>query len=85
MLTGRSVVKVAEGGRIVIPLEVRQILGIKVGSELVMTVENDRATLTSTKASRRQARELVRSYSSKKGEKLSEKLLAERKAEARRE
>jgi AbrB family looped-hinge helix DNA binding protein len=80
----RTSVRVAEGGRIVIPAEVRERLGLEVGTELVMTVENDRATIMNAKAARRRARERVRRFIAP-AVSLSEELLAERKKESERE
>jgi AbrB family looped-hinge helix DNA binding protein len=80
----RTTLRVADGGRIVIPAEVRERLGLEVGADLVMTVEDDHATLINAKAARRRARQRVRRYVSP-GASLSEELMAERKKEARRE
>jgi AbrB family looped-hinge helix DNA binding protein len=82
--TLRASLRVAEGGRIVIPAEVRQRLGLEVGTELVVTVEDDHATLTSARASRRRAQERVRRFIPA-GISLSKELMAERKREAERE
>jgi len=80
----RTNLRVADGGRIVIPAEVRERLGMQVGSDLVMTVEDDHATLMNAKAARRRARQLVRRYI-KPGVSLSEELMAERKKDAENE
>jgi len=80
----RTTLRVAGGGRIVIPAEVRERLGMEVGADLVMTVEDDRATLMNAKAARRRARQRVREYVAP-GVSLSEELLADRKKEAGRE
>jgi len=80
----RMTLRVADGGRIVIPAEVRERLGLAVGAELVMTVEDDRATLVNAKAARRRARQRVRRYVAP-GADLSEELMAERKKDAERE
>ena len=80
----RSTLRVADGGRIVIPAEVRDRLGLEVGTELVMTVQDDHATLMSAKAARLKARRRVRRYI-RPGVSLSGELMAERKREARRE
>jgi AbrB family looped-hinge helix DNA binding protein len=82
--TTRTTLRVADGGRIVIPAEVRERLGLEVGADLVMTVEDDHATLMNAKAARHRARQRVRRYVAP-GASLSEELLAERKKEARRE
>jgi AbrB family looped-hinge helix DNA binding protein len=79
-----ATVRITEGGRIVIPAEVRQRLGLEVGTELVMTVEGDQATLTSAEASRRRAQERVRRFIPGNVS-LSEELMAERKREAERD
>ncbi len=80
----RTNLRVADGGRIVIPAEVRERLGMEVGSDLVMTVEDDHATIMNAKAARRRARQLVRRYI-KPGVSLSKQLMAERKKEAENE
>jgi AbrB family looped-hinge helix DNA binding protein len=80
----RTTIRVADGGRIVIPAEVRERLGMEVGADLILTVEKDHATLMNAKAARRKARERVRRYIAPSVS-LSKELMAERKAEARRE
>ena len=77
----QTTLRVADGGRIVIPAEVRERLGLEVGSDLVMTVEDDHATLMGAKAARRKARRRVRRYIPADAS-LSEELMAERKKEA---
>ena len=80
----RTTIRVADGGRIVIPADVRERLGMEVGADLVMTVGGDHVTLMNAKAARHRARQLVRRYV-KPGVSLSEELMAERKKEAARE
>jgi len=80
----RTTLRVAEGGRIVIPVDVRARLGMAVGTEVVLTVQGDHATLMNAAAARRQAQELVRRFLPRHAN-LSEELMAERKAESRRE
>jgi len=80
----RITLRVAEGGRIAIPAEVRERLGMEVGTELVLTLEGDHAKLMNAKAARRKAREKVRRYAPPNAS-LSKELMAERKAEARRQ
>jgi AbrB family looped-hinge helix DNA binding protein len=79
-----TTLKVADGGRIVIPADVRQRLGMEIGTDLVLTVEGDHATLMNAKAARRKARQRVRRYISPTTN-LSKELMAERKAQAERE
>jgi AbrB family looped-hinge helix DNA binding protein len=80
----RTTLRVAEGGRIVIPAAVRQRLGMKVGTEVVLTVEDGHAILMNAQSARRKAREMVRRYVPPDVS-LSEELMAERKADAQRE
>lgn len=82
--TLRATLRVADGGRIVIPAEFRQRLGLPIGADLVMTVEDDHATLMNAKAARRKARQRVRRYIAA-GASLSKELMAERRREAERE
>jgi AbrB family looped-hinge helix DNA binding protein len=79
-----TTLRVGEGGRIVIPAEVREELGMEVGAELVLTVREDHATLMNVRTARRRARARVRKYLPA-GSRLSEELLAERKREERHE
>jgi AbrB family looped-hinge helix DNA binding protein len=80
----RTTLRVADGGRIVIPAEVRERLGLEVGTEVVMTVQDDHATITSAKAARRRARQRVRACIPPEVS-LSQELMAERKQETQRE
>ncbi|MCE5279185.1 MAG: AbrB/MazE/SpoVT family DNA-binding domain-containing protein [Planctomycetaceae bacterium] len=80
----RTTLRVAAGGRIVIPAHVRHRLGLDIGSDLVLTVEDNHATLASAKAARHRARQRVRRYVGA-GASLSEELMAERKKEAARD
>jgi len=75
-------IRVAKGGRITIPAEVRKRLGLEVGTKVVLAVEGDHATIMSAKAARRRASQLVRRYV-KPGASLSEELMAERRKEGR--
>jgi AbrB family looped-hinge helix DNA binding protein len=80
----QATLRVADGGRIVIPAEVRQRLGMEVGTDLVLKVEDDHATLMNAKSARRKARERVRRHIGPRVS-LSKELMAQRKVEAKRE
>jgi len=80
----QTILHVADGGRIVIPAAVRDRLGLNIGSDIVMTIEDDHATLMNAKAARQRARQRVRRFIPA-GASLSDELMAERKKEARRE
>ncbi|MCL2646228.1 MAG: AbrB/MazE/SpoVT family DNA-binding domain-containing protein [Phycisphaerales bacterium] len=76
--------RIAEGGRIVIPANIRSQLKLEVGTEVVMTVKDGQAILMSKKEARRQACERMREFVRRHvpaGVSLSEELMAERKRE----
>lgn len=76
---------VSEGGRVVIPAELRAKLGIKVGDRLVWQDEGDRLVLTSRRAALRRAQALVAKYNNKPGVSMVDELIRERREEAARE
>ena len=80
----RTNIRIAEGGRIVIPTKVRRRLGLDIGDSLVLSVEDDRATIMNPRAARQRARQRVRRYV-KPGVNLGDELMAERKKESARE
>lgn len=80
----RAKTRVAQGGRVVIPASVRRQLGLVVGAEVVITVEDDHAVVANAKSARRRAKQLVRRMVPKEVS-LSNELMAERKREAGRE
>lgn len=78
----RTIIRVDQRGRIVIPASIRKSLGLDVGAKIFLSVEGDHATLMSAKTARRKACERVCRYIPPNVS-LSEELMAERKAEAR--
>jgi AbrB family looped-hinge helix DNA binding protein len=84
----QTTLRIAEGGRIVIPAEVRAKLGFDVGTDIVLSMEEDRATLMNARdaarAGRRRAQALVAKYIPP-GVSLSDELLKDRRAESARE
>ena len=82
--TFRTTIRIAEGGRIVIPAEVRAKLGFDVGTDIVLSMEEDRATLMTHKAAIKRAQARLAKYIPP-GISLSEELLADRREEAARE
>lgn len=76
--------RVNENGRVVIPAAFRRALGINVGDELILRVEDDELRITTLKRRLERAQRLVRKYI-KPGVSLSDELIAERRREARRE
>lgn len=76
--------KMSEGGRVVIPAEIRQSLGLKEGDAVLFELRDGEAVIT-TRASRiRRAQEIVRQYVPA-GTSLVDELIAERRQEAARD
>jgi AbrB family looped-hinge helix DNA binding protein len=72
--------KVAEGGRIVIPAEYRQALGLNVGDEVIVSLEGDELRIFTISQAIKRAQALVRRYIPE-GRSLSDELLTERRME----
>ncbi len=77
-------VKVSESGRLNLPAEVRRALGLKGAGHVVLTMENGIVSLCSMAQNLERMRALARPYAPK-DRFASEELIAERRAEARRE
>ena len=73
--------KIGPSGRVVIPASVRKELGIAVGDEVVLRVEDDELRIVTTERAIARAQALVRRYA-KGGDPLSQDLIAERRREA---
>jgi len=76
--------RVNENGRVVIPAAFRKVLGINVGDEVVLRIEDDELRISTLKQRLEQAQRLVRQHV-KPGTSLVDELLAERREAARRE
>ena len=74
--------KLAQGGRIVIPAEYRRALGLQVGDEVVLRLEDGELRISTLGQAIKQAQELVRRYIPE-GRSLVDELIAERRNEAR--
>lgn len=70
--------KLAEGGRIVIPAEYRQALGLQIGDEVILRLEDGEVRVFTPGQAIRRAQELVRRYIPE-GRSLSDELIAERR------
>jgi AbrB family looped-hinge helix DNA binding protein len=77
-------VQLAAGGRIVIPAEVRQLLRIQVGEELLLNLDEVGFRLTTSRQAIRQAQSLFAKMKGE-GESVVEELLRERRDEATKE
>lgn len=72
--------KLTEGGRIVIPAEYRQALGLQVGDEVILCLEDGEVRIFTPEQAIKHAQELVRRYIPE-GRSLSDELIAERRME----
>ena len=78
----KTLARLGEGGRLVIPAEYRKALGIEAGDELVLVLEEDGLRVTTPQEGIRRAKALVRSYIPE-GRRLSDELIEERRRESR--
>lgn len=76
--------RVNENGRVVIPASFRKRLGIHVGDEVVLQIQDDELRVTTLKRSIERAQRLVRKHV-KPGTSLVDELIAERREAARNE
>jgi AbrB family looped-hinge helix DNA binding protein len=76
--------RVNENGRVVIPASFRKALGINVGDEIVLRIEDDELRITTLKRRLERAQRLVRKHV-KPGSSLVDELVAERREAARNE
>ena len=76
--------KVGDGGWIVIPAEIRQLLGLKSGSSILLRVEDGELRLLTTGQAIARAQELARPYI-RPGISVVDELIAERRAENARD
>ena len=76
--------RVNENGRIVIPAQFRKALGIEVGDEIVLVIEDDELRITTLQRRLQKARERAKRYL-KPGTSLASELIAERRQAAKDE
>lgn len=76
--------RVTQGGRIVIPAEMRKQLGIEIGEKVNVSVENNSIRILTQKEAIRKAQELVRKFVPE-GVSLVDELIADRRKEAANE
>lgn len=77
-------VRVGPGGRIVIPANFRQALDIKEGDNLILRLKDGELRVTTVVAWIKRSQQIVRRHVPK-GTLLSDELIADRRAEAKRE
>jgi AbrB family looped-hinge helix DNA binding protein len=78
-------VRIAQGGRVVIPAEYRKALGVKVGDHVVIELRDDELRLRSRQAAIKKVQAMVRQYAPDESRSLADELIAERRQEAARE
>lgn len=76
--------KVTQGGRIVIPADIRKRLGIEIGENLNLELENDSLRITTRQAALRRIQESLTKLVPK-GVSLVDELIADRRREAENE
>jgi len=76
--------RVNENGRVVIPSSFRKALGIEIGDEVVLRVEDDELRITTQQRRIQRAQRRARQYV-KRGPSLVDELLAERREAAKHE
>ena len=76
--------RVNENGRVVIPAAFRKALGINIGDEVVLRMEDDELRITTLKRRVERAQRLVRKHV-KRGTSLVDELIAERREATRNE
>ena len=76
--------RVNENGRVVIPSAFRKALGIEVGDEVVLRIEDDELRITTQQRRIQRAQRRARKYL-KPGTSLVDELIAERREAAKRE
>lgn len=73
--------KVTQGGRIVIPAEMRKQLGIEIGEDINLTLENDSLKISTQKFALRRIREAVKLFGTSDYS-IVDELIADRRKEA---
>lgn len=76
--------RVNENGRVVIPASFRKALGINIGDEVLLRIEDEELRITTLKRRIKQAQRLVRKHV-KPGKSLVDELVADRREAARNE
>jgi len=76
--------RINENGRVVIPASFRKRLGIRLGDEVVLQIQDDELRITTLKRNIERAQRLVRKHV-KQGTSLVDELIAERREAARNE
>ena len=81
-MKGRA--RIGSGGRVVIPVEYRRLLGLEPGDEVIIRLENDELRILSRAAAVRRAQAIVRLHAGE-GRSLVDEMSAERRLKAENE
>jgi len=76
--------RINQNGRVVIPASFRKALGINIGDEVVLRIEDEELRISTLKRRIERAQRLVRQHV-KPGTSLADELIAERREAAKRE
>jgi AbrB family looped-hinge helix DNA binding protein len=76
--------KIADGGRLVIPAELRRQLGLEIGDEVIVRVQDNELRILTRSEAVKRAQEKVRRHV-KGNRSLVDELISERRVEAKRE
>jgi AbrB family looped-hinge helix DNA binding protein len=78
-------VRIAPGGRVVIPAEYRKALGVGIGDHMVIELKGDELRLRSRQAAIKKVQAMLRKHIPDESRSLADELIAERREEAARE
>lgn len=81
----RYTIPVGENGRIILPRELRRVLGVDKGSQIVIEAQDDRLELTTAGRLRREAQDRYRRLFPDRGRGVVDEFLSDKREEARRE
>ena len=81
----RHLVRIAQGGRVVIPAEFRKALGVGIGDEMVIELQGEELRLRSRQDAIKRVQAIVRKYIPDENRSLADELIAERREETARE
>ena len=73
-----------ENGRVILPVELRRLLGLEKGDKVQLLVDGGTVTLTTARLRRRRAQEIASRYAVP-GESVVDEFLLEKRTEAERE
>ncbi|WP_394754125.1 AbrB/MazE/SpoVT family DNA-binding domain-containing protein [Crenothrix sp.] len=74
--------RIATGGRIVIPVEYRRVLGLQEGDEVILSLQEGEMHLTTRRHQLRKAQAIVAQYATEDPSIWSEELITERRNES---